>query len=47
MVVGVGVGGTFDKAAFMAKKALTRPVDSHNEDPFYAALEDELLEKIN
>ena len=47
VVVGVGVGGTFDKAAFMAKKALTRPVDSHNEDPFYAALEYELLEKIN
>ena len=47
VVLGVGVGGTFDKAAFMAKKALTRPVDSHNEDPFYAALEDELLEKIN
>ena len=47
VVVGVGVGGTFDKAAFMTKKALTRPVDSHNEDPFYAALEDELLEKIN
>ena len=47
IVVGVGVGGTFDKAAFMAKKALTRPVDSHNPDPFYAALEDELLEKIN
>ena len=47
IVVGVGVGGTFDKAAFMAKKALTRAVDSHNEDPFYAALEDELLEKIN
>ena len=47
IVVGVGVGGTFDKAAFMAKKALIRPVDSHNEDPFYAALEDELLEKIN
>ena len=47
VVVGVGVGGTFDKAAFMPKKALTRPVDSHNEDPFYAALEDELLEKIN
>ena len=47
IVVGVGVGGTFDKAAFLAKKALLRPVDSHNEDPFYAALEDELLEKIN
>ena len=47
IVVGVGVGGTFDKAAYLAKKALLRPVDSHNEDPFYAALEDELLEKIN
>jgi len=47
IVVGVGVGGTFDKAAYLAKKALLRPVDSHHEDPFYAALEDELLEKIN
>ena len=47
VVVGVGVGGTFDKAAFMAKKALTRAVDVRNEDPFYAALEEELLEKIN
>ena len=47
IVVGVGVGGTFDKAAFMAKKALTRAVDVRNDDPFYAALEEELLEKIN
>jgi len=47
IVVGVGVGGTFDKAAFMAKKALTRAVDSSNPDPFYAALEHELLERIN
>ena len=47
IVVGVGVGGTFDKAALMAKQALIRPVDSHNPDPFWAALEDELLEKIN
>ena len=47
IVVGVGIGGNFDKAAYMAKKALARSVDSHNEDPFYAALEDELLEKIN
>ena len=47
IVVGVGVGGTFDKAAFMAKKALLRPVDSHNAEPFWAELEDELLEKIN
>ena len=47
IVVGVGVGGTFDKAAFMAKKALLRPVDSRNAEPFWAELEDELLEKIN
>lgn len=47
IVVGVGVGGTFDKAALLAKKALVRSVDSHNADPFYAALEDELLERIN
>ena len=43
----VGVGGTFDKAALMAKQALLRPVDSKNDNPFYAALEEELLEKIN
>ena len=47
MVVGVGVGGTFDKAALLAKKAILRPAGSHNENPFYAALEDELLEKVN
>jgi fumarate hydratase subunit alpha len=47
IVVGVGVGGTFDKAAYMAKKALLRPVDERNEDPFYANLEKELLEEIN
>lgn len=47
MVVGVGIGGTFDKAALLAKKALLRPVDSHNTDPFYADLETEMLEKIN
>ena len=47
IVVGVGIGGTFDKAAFMAKKALLRPVDSRHPKPFYAQLEDELLEKIN
>ena len=47
IVVGVGIGGTFDKAAFMAKKALRRPVDTRHENPFYADLEDELLEKIN
>lgn len=47
IVVGVGVGGTFDKAAYLAKKALMRPVDVRNDDPFYADLEQELLEKIN
>ena len=47
IVVGVGIGGTFDKAAYLAKKALIRPLTEHNADPFYAALEDELLEKIN
>ncbi len=47
IVVGVGVGGTFDKAAFLAKKALTRDLDKHNPDPFWADLEKELLEKVN
>ena len=46
-VVGVGIGGTFDKAALLAKKALMRPVNVANADPFYAALEQEMLEKIN
>ena len=47
IVVGVGIGGTFDKAAYLAKKALLRPVDVRNENPFYADLENELLEIIN
>lgn len=47
MVVGVGIGGTFDKAALLAKKALMRPVDTAHEDPYYAELETEMLEKIN
>ena len=47
MVVGVGIGGTFEKAAFLAKKALMRPLDLRNPDPYYAQLEGELLEKIN
>ena len=47
IVVGVGVGGTFDKAAFLAKKALTRDLNEHNPDPFWADLEKEMLEKIN
>ena len=47
IVVGVGIGGTFDKAAFLAKKALLRNLDTRHENPFYANLEDELLQKIN
>ena len=47
IVVGVGIGGTFDKAAYLAKKALMRSVEEPNADPFYANLERELLEKIN
>lgn len=47
MVVGVGIGGTFEKCAFMAKKALTRPVNVHSEIPYVKELEEELLEKIN
>jgi len=47
IVVGVGIGGTFDKAAFLAKKALLRPVDQPNPVPFYSDLEKLLLEKIN
>ena len=46
LVVGVGLGGTFDKAALLAKKALLRETGGHNEDPFYAELERELLERI-
>lgn len=47
IVVGVGIGGTFDKAAYLAKKALIRPVNVPNDDLFYANLEKELLEEIN
>ena len=47
IVVGVGVGGTFDKAALLAKKAIIRSAEERNANPFYAELEAELLEKIN
>ena len=47
IVVGVGIGGTFDKAALMAKQALMRSVDQRNAVPYYAQLEQELLEKVN
>lgn len=46
-MVGVGIGGTFDKCAYLAKRALLRDTGVKNSDPFYAALEDELLEEIN
>lgn len=47
IIVGVGIGGSFDKAAYLAKHALLRPVDEPNPDEYYAALERELLDKIN
>lgn len=47
IVVGVGIGGTFDKAANLAKKALMRPTEEPNSNPYYAKLEEELLEAIN
>ena len=47
MVVGVGIGGTFEKCALMAKKALTRPVGQSSDIPYVKELEDELLQKIN
>ena len=47
IIVGVGIGGSFDKAACLAKHALLRPVDEPNPDEYYAALESEILDKIN
>ena len=47
MVVGVGVGGTFEKCAILAKKALTRPVGEHSAIPYVRELEEEMLTKIN
>ena len=47
MVLGIGIGGTFDKCAQLSKRALLRPLDSENPDPFYADLEKEMLDKIN
>ena len=46
-LVGVGIGGTFEKVAYLAKKALLRKIGEHNADPEYAKLETEILEKIN
>ena len=47
IVLGVGIGGSFDKVAYLAKHALLRPIDQHNPDPFYADLERDLLRAIN
>lgn len=47
IVVGVGIGGTFDKAAYLAKKALMRPLTQRSGQPYYEALEQELLEMVN
>lgn len=47
MVIGVGIGGTFEKCALLAKKALTRDLDSHSPIPYICELEEEMLEKIN
>ena len=47
MVVGVGIGGTFEKCALLAKKALTRSVNKHSDIDYVAELEEEMLEKIN
>ena len=47
MVVGVGIGGTFEKCALMAKKALTRPVNEHSDIPYVRDLEEEMLTCIN
>ncbi len=47
IVLGIGIGGSFDKVAYLAKKALLRPIDQPNADPYYADLEAKLLEAVN
>lgn len=47
VILGIGIGGTFDKAAFLAKKALLRPLNVRNADAYYAELEEKLKERIN
>lgn len=47
IVIGVGIGGSFDRVALLAKKALQRPIDQPNPDPYYAAMEKELLDRVN
>jgi len=46
-IIGVGIGGTFEKCAWLAKKSLLRKVGEHHPDPFYAAMENEILRKVN
>lgn len=47
LVVGVGIGGTFEKCALMAKEALTRPVNRHSDIAYICELEKEILERVN
>ena len=47
MVIGVGIGGTFEKCALMSKHALTRKAGTHSDVPYIKELEEEMLEKIN
>lgn len=47
MVIGVGIGGTFEKCALLAKQALIRPINKHSEIPYVAEMEKDLLDKIN
>lgn len=47
IVIGVGLGGTSDKAAYLAKRALLRTVGEHNADPLYADMEQRILDKVN
>lgn len=47
MVIGVGIGGDFELCAYLAKKALCRPVSQRNSDEYYASMEAELLERVN
>ncbi len=47
IVLGIGIGGSFDKVAYLAKKALLRPIDQPNPDPYYAQLEETILTAVN
>ena len=47
IVIGVGIGGTFDHVTYLAKKAMIKKIEEHHPDPRYRALEEEMLEKVN